>query len=194
MCKLLIVFVLFLFAIQCGGTGPSKEETARVLAHTYVLATPISSPEALFDYVQENREYFVKNGPAIRLARALGNRLIREGVGAYDPNAFERAMGVGPAEFAPDVARSLNEGAYQALAMGQELCWLADVLPAVAVGDYGPYQTTGTLARQAVRQSLPYIYGMMEMLDPEIAQLYEETMNLYMPLAEDYIFMLAMMF
>jgi len=167
------------------------DAAARVLGHVYFLSNPISE-ENLQSYVSENRSYFAKDGAVVRCAEALGKRLVFSGVNAYDPKAYERAMGAGPAEFAPDVATSINSGAVNLVVMGLELQWLARVLPSAARGDWELYNTTGTQTRLQIRQVLP-MYQTLLSQDPQMAQMVREIMKDFEPMAEEQILMLARM-
>ena len=172
-----------------GRTCPDR--AARVLARAYVRSNPTFQGD-IVAHIAQNRLYFVEDGAAIRCAEALGKRLVYTGVKAYDPTAYERAMGVGPAEHAGAVADSINSRPADLVAMGQELLWLAKVLPSAARGDWGPYETTGTPMRQQIRQVLP-IYQQLMSMDPAMAQIVQGMMQQFEPVAEQQILMLARM-
>ena len=167
------------------------EQSARAIARAYMLSSPFSSGNIL-GYITQNREHFVQGGNAIRCARALGSQLVTAGINAYDPKAYEKAMGVGPAEFAPKVAESINSGATDLMLMGQELHWLAQVLPPAIRGNYVPYNTTGTPTRQQIRQVLP-IFNVLCQTDPAMCQMVRGIMQQFEPIIEEQIVMLAMM-
>lgn len=170
------------------------ESVARVVGQAYWLSNPLSEGN-LGEFLGRNNELFVANGHGIRCTKALGEHLIRAGNSAYDPNAYERAAGVGPIEFAGDVADSINSGSVDLFMMGKELVWLSNVLPAAAHGNFGPLNSTGTPARQQIRQVLP-IYAMM-MQDPEMRAMWQQIvqplMRAYGPMAVDQIVMLSLM-
>src|SRR2546426_287621 len=107
---------------------PCAQDAARAPAPASAPPTPTVSEmphappiETIADFVQTNPAVFRAGGPAVRCATALGARLTLAAATAYDPGAYERAMGVGPAELAPDVAQSINSGAVDLFSMGQEL-------------------------------------------------------------------------
>jgi hypothetical protein len=189
--RLLLVCVLF-FAASAVVAAGCNQQSARAIAHAYVLASPLGDGNELANYVRANHALFTHGGAAIRCASVLGPRLVRGGINAYDPKAYERAMGVGPSQFAPQVADSINSGAVDLYMMGAELQWLAQVLPAMANGNYQPFLTTGTYMRQQMRQILP-IMQMMLAMDPGAAQILNSVNAQFAPIAEEQIFMLAMM-
>jgi hypothetical protein len=167
-----------------------SEAAVQHLARIYALTNPMDERD-FRPFLSQNRSYFVENGEAVRLAKELGLTLIAAGVKSYDPGAEERAYRIAgstgvPPEFAPGVARSLNSGSLELWSLGNELLWLSEVLPPATEGDLGPYQTTGTLARQQIRQVLPLLKVILKS-DPAMAELYRSVMRQYGPLAEEYI-------
>lgn len=179
------------------GTKALNVQAARVLGRAYYLAMPLLEPSELANYVQQNRDYFVENGPAIRCASELGNKLIYQAVSSYSPSdydrAYERSLEMGATmEMADSVANSIRSGNLELFAMGQELLWLAKVLPHAAEGDWTPFNTTGTDARITTRNYLN-IVNSMGMMDPETLQIMKESMTQFQTLAEDQIVFLAMM-
>ncbi len=167
------------------------DRAARVLARAFFLSNPGSGGN-IGAHIAQNRSYFVEGGAAIRCAEALGTRLVYAGIKAYDPKAYERAMGVGPAVHAGAVADSINSGSASLWALGQELLWLGKVLPSAARGDWRPYRTTGTSSRQQIRQILP-IYQQLMSMDPAMAQMVQGIMRQFQPIVEEQILMLARM-
>lgn len=167
-----------------------SKAAARHLARIYVLTNPLAEGD-FRAYLSQNRPYFVENGQAVQLAKELGLALRTAGVSSYDPGAEERAhriasqTGVSP-EFAPEVARNLNRNSLDLWRMGNELLWLAEVLPPATRGDFGPYETTGTWQRQQIRQVLPILKTLLTS-DPEMAQMYNAVLKEYRPFAEEYI-------
>jgi hypothetical protein len=77
--------------------------------------------------------------------------------------------------------------------MGQELQWLAQVLPPAAEGDWGPYENTGTPMRNQVRQVLP-ILQIASQMDPSLAAIVDNVMKQFEPIVADQVAMLALMF
>jgi hypothetical protein len=75
----------------------------------------------------------------------------------------------------------------QGIALGTEFLWLSQVLPAAAMGDYGPYKTTATPFR---RQLIAYVQ-MMSNLNPALVQMFVGQMQLQHPLIEQAIYNLV---
>ena len=187
------------------GTPPAPVQTpqtfdpkvAQVVGRVYYLAIPLSEPSELANYVQQNRAYFVENSPVIRCASALGNKLVYQAVSSYSQGdydkAYESSLEMGATgEIAHSVADSIQSGNLGLFAMGQELLWLAEVLPSAAEGNWTPFNTTGTEARITTRNYLS-IVNSMGMMDPETLQIMQASMTQFQTLAEDQIVFLAVM-
>ena len=86
---------------------------------------------------------------------------------------------------ARSVASDIQSGSVGLMAMGQELFWLAEVLPTAAAGDWKDYNTTGTPTRQQLRQVLPW---MDSILDPSTKQSFDIMMSQYAPVFEKQLF------
>jgi hypothetical protein len=162
-----------------------------LLARAYLLSNPFNPVDELVAFVRQNRSAFQRGSGPISCGAALGPHLVRAGIGAYDPAAYERAMGAGPAEHAPEVARSINSGAVELFSMGQELSWLVEVLPAAADENWQPLLTTGTETRRMSRQAMAMLQGL-----PDLAEslgFAREILQQFAPIAEEQILMLARM-
>lgn len=139
----------------------------------------------LESYVAENRALFAENGDAIRCARAVSAALLQGAIQTYDANALRRqqelnarlgGMGISPGAAQPTASIMFRE-------MGQQIAWLADVLPAASRGNYGPLHTPVTetqrmkaFANQMLQSMLqdPYMrqtFILMEPLIREAAQM-----------------------
>jgi hypothetical protein len=196
---------------QDPGTEPEKgvppraapamcdENTARVLARAYVLNNP-GFVEEMLAFVSQNRSFFVANGSAIRGMRSLGVKLTQAALNAYDPQALERAYRTGgPPELAEGVARKINSWSTEIVCMGQELAWLAEVLPAAAEGDWNPYLTTRTLCRNLTHQDAIIRLKQLDQLakisgNSELIPQFLSLLKQYMPLKEDEVFVMAVMY
>jgi hypothetical protein len=171
--------------------GVCSDSAARLLARAYLLSNPFNPVDELVAFVRQNRSAFQRGSGPISCGAALGPHLVRAGIGAYDPAAYERAMGAGPAEHAPEVARSINSGAVELFSMGQELSWLVEVLPAAADENWQPLLTTGTETRRMSRQAMAMLQGL-----PDLAEslgFAREILQQFAPIAEEQILMLARM-
>jgi len=161
-----------------------------------MLSNPFNDPGEFRAFVSSNRSAFQAGGPAVACASALGGRLIQAGMAAYDPNAYERAMGgAGPAHLAPDVARSINSGSLDMSGMGHELSWLARVFPDVARGSLESFLSSGTDTRLQLR-SVMALMQQMATISPDFAQnlaFARAVVGHFSPLAEEQVLMLARM-
>lgn len=166
--------------------------TAEIIAHAYILGSPIEGLNDLATFVRSKYEYFEKEGKAIKCMALLGNNLITAGLNAYDPHAYESIMGKGPIELQPQVAQSINSDAVSLYTMGIELKWFAGVLPYIVKGNYTPYLTTGTPTRNQIKEILP-ILNLTINSDPYLKATFEEMMTIYSQLAREQIVMLALM-
>jgi hypothetical protein len=88
------------------------------------------------------------------------------------------------------VDNALHSYGADTIAVGQEFLWLSEVLPSAARGNYTPYNTTGTPARQTVRQIWPY-YETYCRVDPQPCQLMRATISEAAPVLEAQILRVA---
>ena len=159
------------------------KQIAQIIGRVYFLANPLSNPSELVEYIQQNRTYFVEDCTVIRYTKSLGNRLVSRGLSSlsqedYD-GAYESTLGMGGTmEQARDVANSISSGSMNLYMLGNELLWLAEVLPYAVNGNWRPFQTTGTNTRNQIRQILPF-YNMMLKTEPLMLQLVDEIMKQY---------------
>lgn len=191
--KKLITLIIIFFSLLLTSISYACDQTsAKNVAHLYMLAIPLYPFANFKSTVNQNTNILTANSPTVRCARRLGNRLVTAGINAYDPKAYERAMGVGPAQFAGDVAQSIQSGSVDLYMMGKELIWLSKILPPAAAGNYGPFLNTGTLWRQQIRQTIPII-NMLLQIEPGTAQIMKDALTMVAPITERQIIMLAMM-
>lgn len=125
---------------------------AVALGNAHIRANPMYAMffGELESYVDQNRAHFVTDGDAIRCARVLSQALVTGGHRAYDPN-WERSQSALRSGMA---SVGMSPGSYEAspsaqlYAMGQQISWLARVLPSAAAGNYGPMRTPTTEEEQ----------------------------------------------
>ena len=133
-------------------------------------------------FIRTNASLLQADGPTIQCAKRLGNTLISRGLGSYSRVDYDRAYesvlaNGGTIEMASDVAGSMQSGALDAVMTGQELLWLAEVIPPAARGDWSKFTSTGTEARNQVRMvapmvmAMPDMAGMLQQVQPIIDQL-----------------------
>ncbi len=196
--KKVFITLLLLSIVGCSEIPISKKracdiESARKLYKVQILSNPLSERkkfETLKAYIQENKGDFTDDGSVIRCARALGNNLMKRGVLTFDDQVRERAAnkGISP-EYYDRLEADVNRGSIDSLLQGEELLWLAEVLPEAAKGNWNPYQSTGTKTRQQARAFLP----MIEMIDPSSIQQLEAMMAKIEPIVEDQYVIFALM-
>lgn len=173
-------------------------ENAKAIAYAYYYSSPIIDSSKLVNFIERNKSFFVEDGGGTRCGASLGKALIYQGLQTFDQRdydrAYERTLAAGGTmEMAHDVGSSMQSGSLDAYMMGQELVWLAQVLPSAANGNWNPYRTTGTQTRNQLRQILP-IYQMLRHMDPGVARIVDTVMGQYEQIAIQQIQMLAIMF
>ncbi len=179
-------------------TSPCDEVTARNVGALFYTLNPIkelSQPEELTAFVQKNSKLLTAGGPTVRCVRLVGNRLMQHGLAAHlqtDRNrAYESALNMGAdMDQARQVSNSIHSGGVDAIAIGQELVWLADVVPAAASGNWELFVNTGTQSRLSVRQIWP-LYQQMRVMDPSMGTILEQSMNQMQPWVEYQVAVLA---
>ena len=128
----------------------------------------------LESYVAQNKSHFSEGGDAVRCARVLSQALLTNAYLTYDPKDLDRkreidtrlgTMGISPGPTQPTMSGQLY-------AVGQQISWLADVLPAAARGDYGPLQRPTT----QIQQMKAYAAQMLQLMlqDPEVRAVFGE--------------------
>lgn len=190
--------------------SPCSEKAAQAIARAYLLSIPIvegrfaleiDGQSALTRFVQANRELFSRIGAAVVCARFLSPRVSAQGASNYDRHAGDRVIEQWGAdapeiagEVARDVQRDVNAGAQSQMMLGQELAWLAEVLPAVADGNLAPYNAARSPSRILMREQMPAI-AMLEQIDPNAARLMraemQKAMTQYGPAFEQQIIAMA---
>jgi hypothetical protein len=149
--------------------SPCTDIAANALARAYRLAMPIdrgsftftideSSPLAA--YVRDHRALFKRDGAAVRCATALGRHVVSLGVKTLRnrQDVYDGVMN-GWGGQSPDIAASvalelINQGA-DMYALGNELIWLAQVLPDVTKSRYDSFNQADSETRQTLKQYIP---------------------------------------
>ncbi|MEW8252582.1 MAG: hypothetical protein AB2740_20275 [Candidatus Thiodiazotropha sp.] len=186
----LLFSILFSLIPPAQAASPCTQAAAESLAKLYWWSWPITmEPDEFIRTAQANSSALTSDSNIVRCAAILGPRLVNLGINAYDPKAYERAMGAGPAELAPRVADSLNSTSFEYYRIGNEIAWLARVLPLFATGRTEPYAES-TLRMQ--QWQMLQQYRQIEQLTGQTG--YLELMRKMMdPIIREQIFMLAMM-
>lgn len=196
-------FVLFLgmLGLVAGGHGVAyacDDLSSQLVARTYVLTMPmLGRDNEMIPLMRDYPQHFSAGGAAIRCMQRLGSALVQGGISQNmeygGRSATERFGGMMPEglEHLPgqvdDSMRSYGTDMYM---MGQELLWLAEVLPAAARGNYQPYNTPVTTTRQMAYQVMP-IYQMMCQMDPSLCQMVLAMLNDMTPQIEQQIYAMA---
>jgi hypothetical protein len=175
------------------------ENSSRLVARTFMLANPVLGREnEIIPLVQSNRVYFNAGGEAIQCMQKLGVALTNAGLSQIQQNQgnspseqFAGVMPQGLEHLPGEVSDSVNRYSSDIFTMGQELHWLAEVLPSVVLGNYNPYNSTGTETRRTLRQILP-MYQQMCMSDPFICQMVTNIFGQLSPQIEQQIYTLAL--
>jgi hypothetical protein len=174
---------------------PAAELTARA----YVLSMPLLGREnELIPLMEENSAQFAPEGGVIRCMQALGGSLVRGGLalsrefsGSSAQDRFGSSMPSELAGLPGQVDRSLSSYGSDQYSMGQELLWLARVLPEAARGNPAPFNAGDTTMRQAMAEVLPQ-YRMLCQMDASMCQLMVARLSEeVMPAIERQIYALA---
>ncbi len=183
----------------CDGDSRACDEvSSRLVAKSYVLTMPLLGRDnEMIPLMQSNRGYFTQGGGAIRCMQRLGTALVKEGLassrqfsGSSAQERFGSSMPEGLAELPGQVDTSMRSYGSDMFTMGQELLWLARVLPAAAQENYTPYNTTGTDTRRMMPQVLP-IYQMLCQMDPSICQMMLGMLREMAPQIEQQVYVFA---
>lgn len=113
-------------------------------------------------WINNNANLLTQDGPTMVCARKLGNAFTSYGLRNFNQADYNDSYGRvlemgGNIDQAQGVADSMMSGALDAYMTGQELLWLARVIPSAAVGNWNPFLTTGTQSRLQFRQVIPII-------------------------------------
>lgn len=173
-------------ATACAQAQTGCQTGADVLANAYVRSNPMYALYFgnLESYIAENRMHFAENGDAIRCARAMSAALFRGSIRSYDPTALRRqqelnsqlgSMGIspGPAQASPSAMF------YE---MGQQMAWLAKVLPAASRGNYQPLRTPVTDTQRMKAFATQMLQSLLQ--DPSVRQTFVQMEPLFREAAQ----------
>ena len=197
--------ILALLVLVTGGCSnyafqppPCDEATSRIVARVYVLSIPLlSSNDEFFRIVETNPDAFAEDGLVVRCMRTVGRGLAQQGASAMQTyrtgSAVERFGGMMPeglSHLPGQVDSSLQSYGTDVYAMGEELVWLSQVLPAVSRGDRAPYNAGQTTSRQLARQAIP-VYQMICQMDRSMCQVMFNAIQQVVPTVEETIYRMA---
>ena len=177
------------------------EQTARILGRLYYLANPyevVRDPMQITNYVRANASLLGENSEVIRCARELGGLMISQGIQNFNANDDRERMynighsaGVDPL-VTQRAADEMYNGSADLFFMGQELVWLARVIPSAAADNWDLFNNTGSDSRKQFYQLWPLVqsltYG-----DEYTQQIMEQAFKQMQPIVEYQILLLASM-
>lgn len=203
--NLVLLIVLFI-SVDCGSRGsntysedrtPQPEshvcgiETAVMIGALYVYSSPLKDSEEMQEFVSEYSDFLGANSDVIRCMRNLGNSFIQQGTTQFEftyedenqvrSSVYDMAAGSGldATNIADNITGSMRSEALQPIIVGQELLWLAEVIPEAADYNWDKYETTGTYFRQQALQQAAQYNAILELYgayDPEMQALMDAIM------------------
>jgi hypothetical protein len=174
--------------LQAAAVARFDDAIVRLAVRAYVLSIPfLGNENALIPLIAANRADFVEGGKAIEFMRAAGTALAQRAAAYNGPSAQQIFGGFMPAGLAHLPGQVDAAMGSEGTAVGNEFLWLAQVLPAAATGDYGPYQNTATPMR---RQIIAYIQ-MISQMNPALVQMIVSAMQTQQSVIEAAIYNLV---
>lgn len=188
-------------------------EAAKTMAHAYLASfqftegttsLPIDASSPFSKYVQENQKMFAKEGAATRCAAALGRHITSLGQDTYkDPKKMSDNItskwGGQAAEIAAQSASDVQSSGAEMFELGQELQWLANVLPDVAAGNYTTFNAADSQTRMRMKDAQPAPDAISKKSPqkpqkagtPEMAKTMDSPMHQMGPMVENQLVILA---
>jgi hypothetical protein len=183
----LVAIVVFLVASSPASysmaQGPSPPPSASCLctmtsagnlAHLAYASAPLYENQKIVRFVERNATLLSANGPTITCASRLGDALLRRGIAnlprrsvwdrAYESAIFSGADMQQARNIADAAARTDDPALVQAVS-GEDLLWLATVIPQAAAGDWVPYWQTGGVMRRMSRAQVPQHSANCQMME-----------------------------
>lgn len=189
------------------GLGPEPEpenvsqaytcdfQTALIIGSLHVLSSPIMDQSKIKEFVFEYSDLLDENSNVMRCMRRLGQLLSNQGKQNFNFNdadnnrvresVMNMCNGTGfegqSGELADKIAGSMRQEAVQPILVGQELIWLANVIPDAADDDWDSYENTGSWFRQEAKQQAAVSKEVLDRygrLDPDINNILGSVMPL----------------
>lgn len=137
---------------QQGGRLFDKD-LAIVLGEIYAMAGILNEDyRQLERFVNSHAYLFSAKSNLMIGAEKLGALAFNHAIEIYDKDAYKNALALGyNHQQALEVSHQVTQGSSDLGNVGLELVWLAQVLPAAAQGDWGPFNNTGTDRRRKGR-------------------------------------------
>lgn len=166
-------------------------EIAVMIGALYVNSSPSKDPHEIRALVNEYSNYLNANSDVIRCMSRLGNLFVQQGYSQFrftneDENrirgsVYDMAAGSGldGMDIADNITGSMRSDALQPVIIGQELLWLAEVIPYAAEDNWYRYENTGTYFRQQAIAQITQINAAIELygaFDPEILAIMDAIM------------------
>lgn len=163
------------------------DAVVHLAVRAYVLSIPLLLKEDdLIPLMAANQAQFLEGGMAIQYMQAAGAALA-QGALAYHGPSVQHLFGVMPPGLQHLPGQLAAKMQSNGVAIGQEFLWLSQVLPPAAVGDYGPYKTTGTsLRQQEIAQA-----QMIRLMNPTMFQMAVGALQQGQPQMEQAIYNLV---
>ncbi len=169
--------------MQVQNSSSCNIESAVLIGALYVASSPMKDQSIIQNVVNEYDYLLGENSSTIRCMRNLGNRLVQYGYQNFNFNANDenRIRGrvnnmtagadIDGGRVADNVVNSMRQASLQPIVIGQELQWLAQVIPDAAGDDWYNYNNTGTALRQLAMQEAAQYKAIIELygaFDPEL--------------------------
>jgi hypothetical protein len=170
-----------------GGERTCNANDATFWAEAFILSNPvITSVNELQKFVEMHKDELRNDSPLINCASLVGRKLLDKGASMYSRDdqtrVYNNMISIGtPAHEATRIANEFNAGAYDAMMIGEELIWLAEVLPQAAEGNWTPYQTTGSERRKAARDYVALMRSLDGLMEPGTSEQISGVMKQYGP-------------
>jgi len=172
------------------------KKNARLIGEIYVLSNPMNDPMELVAYIQEHKAYFIEDGIAVKITRALGEwMLVQEKTSLNMKNIHQVKDKLAECqiseEYAYKLLKTFRKSDVKLSDLGKELILISRILPCLARGDIKSYLCT----RQECRDNLSKCisrYAVQHNSDPQVAEIIMKKKDCYRRVMADQISLLAL--
>lgn len=162
------------------------DSIVRLAVRAYVLSLPIFFKENdLISLIAANKAYFVEGGMAILYLQTAGSALAQGAFAFHGESSAKELFGLSSPDMERTAGRVDARMKSQGVALGQDFQWLAQVLPAAAVGDYQPFQSQSQLS--PFRQQM-LVQVQIWRMSPDVAQPLVAQLQQQLPTIEQEIY------
>lgn len=158
-----------------------NETTAGILAEVYILSNPVSDPNILIEYIRNNRTYFQEDGLIVESAKNLGIWMLQHNKLDFDEkceNILKKKLR--SSNLSPDYVKQLmveiRKKEFNCKMIAEELIWLSDRIPELAMGDSKEYLYGRPLERYNYRVQSSCKKAFHNS-DPEVAEIISNDIN-----------------